>query len=82
MQKKYQGRNIPLIDLIQEGNIGLIKALDEFDINRGCKFSTYATNWITAFIRRYIADKSRNIRLPVNFFIMKLVIFMKIKKIV
>lgn len=66
--KKYQGRNIPLIDLIQEGNIGLMKALDEFDINKGCKFSTYATNWITAFITRYIADKSRNIRLPVNFY--------------
>lgn len=66
--KKYQGRNIPLIDLIQEGNIGLMKALDEFDINKGCKFGTYATNWITAFITRYIADKSRNIRLPVNFY--------------
>lgn len=66
--KKYQGRNIPLIDLIQEGNIGLMKALDEFDINKGCKFSTYATNWIIAFITRYIADKSRNIRLPVNFY--------------
>ena len=66
--KKYQGRSIPLIDLIQEGNIGLMKALDEFDINKGCKFSTYATNWITAFITRYIADKSRNIRLPVNFY--------------
>ena len=66
--KKYQGRSIPLIDLIQEGNIGLMKALDEFDINKGCKFSTYATNWITAFITRYIADKSRNIRLSVNFY--------------
>lgn len=66
--KKYQGRNIPLIDLIQEGNIGLMKALDEFDINKECKFSTYATNWITAFITRYIADKSRNIRLPANFY--------------
>lgn len=76
--KKYQGRNIPLIDLIQEGNIGLMKALDEFDINKGCKFSTYATNWITAFIRRYIADKSRNIRLPVNFYY-EISNFMKIK---
>ena len=45
-----------------------MKALDEFDINKGCKFSTYATNWIIAFITRYIADKSRNIRLPVNFY--------------
>lgn len=76
--KKYQGRNIPLIDLIQEGNIGLMKALDEFDINKGCKFSTYATNWITAFIRRYIADKGRNIRLPVNFYY-EISNFMKIK---
>lgn len=55
-----------------------MKALDEFDINKGCKFSTYATNWITAFIRRYIADKSRNIRLPVNFYY-EISNFMKIK---
>ena len=66
--KKYQGRSIPLIDLIQEGNIGLMKALEEFDINMGCKFSTYATWWIRQSITRYIADKSRNIRLPVNFY--------------
>lgn len=55
-----------------------MKALDEFDINKGCKFSTYATNWITAFIRRYIADKGRNIRLPVNFYY-EISNFMKIK---
>lgn len=66
--KKYQGRSIPLIDLIQEGNIGLMKALDEFDINMGCKFSTYATWWIRQSITKYIADKSRNIRLPINFY--------------
>lgn len=75
--KKYLGRGVALIDLIQEGNMGLMKALDEFDLSRECRFSTYATNWIKSYITRYIAGKSRNISLP-NHFFYELGIFRKV----
>jgi len=64
--KNYQGSGIPLSDLIQEGNIGLIKAVERFDYKRGFKFSTYGTWWIRQGITRYIADTARTIRLPVH----------------
>jgi len=64
--KKYMGRGVPFLDLIQEGNIGLIRATKKFDYRRGHKFSTYATWWIRQGITRAIADRSRSIRLPVH----------------
>ena len=64
--KRYVGRGMQLLDLIQEGNLGLIKAVDKFDYRKGFKFSTYATGWIRQAITRAIADQARTIRIPVH----------------
>ena len=64
--KKYKGQGIPFTDLIQEGNLGLIKAVEKFDYHRGNKFSTYATWWIRQAVTRGLADQGRTIRVPVH----------------
>jgi RNA polymerase primary sigma factor len=64
--KKYTNRGMQFLDLIQEGNVGLMKAVDKFEYRRGFKFSTYATWWIRQAITRAIADQSRTIRVPVH----------------
>jgi len=66
ISKKYRNRGLPFLDLIQEGNTGLLKAVDKFEYRRGYKFSTYATWWIRQAITRAIADQSRTIRVPVH----------------
>src|SRR5215467_15075466 len=63
---KYSNRGLQFLDLIQEGNIGLMKAVDKFEYRRGYKFSTYATWWIRQAVPRALADKARTIRMPVH----------------
>lgn len=77
LAKRYMNRGLAFQDLIQEGNIGLITAVDKFDVSKGFKFSTYATYWIKQSISRAIMDKSRNIRIPIH----TIELMSKIKKV-
>jgi RNA polymerase primary sigma factor len=65
-KQKYQNRGLELLEIIQEGNIGLINTVDKFDYTKGCKFATYATWWIKQAIERALSDKGRTIRIPVH----------------
>ena len=64
--KNYRHQGLPFLDLIQEGTLGLMRAVDKFDWRRGCKFSTYATWWISQSVTRGLADKASTIRMPVH----------------